>query len=193
MHGDVTERIAGGFPVRLRESVQTALRIVPEGPHSPTSNDVGPILLRGESVRIPSRVYFPVPAPSQTSGLSEVERRIVECIYTRHHDGRVRQRYLEAVLSADEAWVAPFVVQLLGEYLLEILQVLGRNDLRRPSIVAFAAENPAFMFLTRQRAISYWNCYHQHRFPKRRDYPAIRMLDALEDGVRSWVSPGDDR
>lgn len=187
MDADITERLAGAFPLRLRARVESAVLLVPEGEPEPTAHDVGPIVLHGESLRIPSRIYFPEPTPARLSTLPEDDRRILECIYTRHHDGRVRQRYLEAILLADEAWVAPFVVQLLGEYVLEILQVLdrGRGSLKRRSILAFVAENPAFMLRTRQRVVSYWNCYHRHRFPQRHEYPGFRVLEALESVATS--------
>lgn len=158
--------------------------MLPPREHEPTPNDIGPVVLAGEALRIPARVYVPEPAALDVSALSTTQRRVVPCLYTRHHDGRVRQRYLEALLSSDEAWAAPFVVQLLGEYVLEILQVLdrGRSDLVRPTFAGFVSENPAFMILTRQRVVSYWSCYHRHRFPKRRDYPGFRALAALESG-----------
>lgn len=184
VRAETRARLMDAFPRCLRTHVEAALLVVPPGQHEHSERHIGPVVLAGEALRIPARIYAPEPATVLLSRLSVTERRVVQCLYTRHHDGRVRQRYLEALLSSDEAWAAPFVVQLLGEYVLEILQVLdrGRNDLVRPAFAGFVAENPAFMILTRQRVVSYWNCYYRHRFPKRPDYPGFRALAVLESG-----------
>jgi hypothetical protein len=69
---------------------------------------------------------------------------VVRCIYTRHHDGFVRRRHLERLLEAEVEWTGPFVFQLLGEYVVEILLVLrARQDvLQKESFVRFAGDNP---------------------------------------------------
>jgi hypothetical protein len=84
-------------------------------------------------------------------------------IYSRNHDGYVRQRQLAALLGSDEPWAAPFIVALLGEYVIEICLEIERFALTefaarpamRQSMSAFFAANRPFIELTRQRAISY--------------------------------------
>jgi hypothetical protein len=80
-------------------------------------------------------------------------------------------------------------VQLIGEYVEEILLVIQRNllpGLATPGGVVdsvyggFAAENPQFIALTGQRATSYWDCYHRRRHPALADYPGYRLVVALE-------------
>jgi hypothetical protein len=44
----------------------------------------------------------------------------------RHHDGFGRQRQLKTLLDADEPWTAPFIVQLLGEYVIQICRDIER-------------------------------------------------------------------
>jgi hypothetical protein len=74
----------------------------------------------GEPVVIPYRVYNPVLPPHLASGLSRTERDVTAAIYSRHHDGHVRQRALRALLDCDEPWTAPFIVQIRGEYVIQI-------------------------------------------------------------------------
>jgi len=113
---------------------------------------------------------------------------MLDCLYTRHHDGYVRERRLERVVGLAEPWVAPFVVQLVGEYVDEILLVVRRALVRAlstpGSVVAsvyarFAAENPDFIDRTEQRVVSYWNCYYRYRYPSLRDYPGSAVVAAL--------------
>jgi hypothetical protein len=83
----------------------------------------------------------------------------LRCLYTRHHDGYVRQRNLDQVVSAPEAWVVPYVVQLVGEYVVEIIEVIAaalpqltvRGSPQRALYGRFAADNPAFIDLTAAR------------------------------------------
>lgn len=82
--------------------------------------------MQGETVAIPYRIYNEEP---ETDGserpLTETQQVILHCLYSRHSDGRVRQRHLEKITASSEPWVVPFVVQLAGEYVLEILDTIG--------------------------------------------------------------------
>lgn len=84
-------------------------------------------------------------------------------------------------------WVVPFVVQFVGEYVVEIVEII-RRELVTDTIPAtvhhaiygrFAAENPAFVALTAQRVASYWDCYFRNRYPSIQEHPGTVMVDAL--------------
>lgn len=84
-------------------------------------------------------------------------------------------------------WCAPFVVQLLGEYVVEICidveELLADGATTYPNVARglqhFAESSPAFMALTRARATSYWSEYYRADFPHINTYPAIRALDQI--------------
>lgn len=78
------------------------------------------LVVAGEAVVIPSRIYSPARSPHLASALSPAELAVTAAIYSRHADGRVRQRALGTLLDFDEPWTAPFIVQLLGEYVIQI-------------------------------------------------------------------------
>lgn len=146
-----------------------------------------------EEIRIPYRIYNTEPDPAITVEWSVAEQLMLDCIYTRHHDGHVRERRVKRILGATDPWVVPFVVQLVGEYVVEIIEALNDglrtlsdpDDPRRSSYARFEQENPAFMQLTAARVTSYWNCYYRARFPdraqrpNRADYPGYQALDIL--------------
>lgn len=84
-------------------------------------------------------------------------------------------------MTGVDPWVVPFVIQLVGEYVLEVILLLDSQSrlFRQPDFITFARTNPGFIDRTKQRAISYWDCDHRHRYPKLERYPAVRLLEAL--------------
>ncbi|WP_326756769.1 hypothetical protein OHB56_02130 [Streptomyces sp. NBC_01635] len=116
-----------------------------------------------------------------------MQQAILHCLYSRHSDGLVRQRHLEQIASSDEPWVVPFVVQLAGEYVLEILESIqhGLSDLsskrsaQRLAYGDFIARNPGFFARTERRVVSYWSCYYRWKFPVLGTYPGCHLLELL--------------
>ena len=104
------------------------------------------------------------------------------CLGTRHCDGHVREACVRQLMHADHPWVLPFVVQLVGEYVVEIVQVVldALPGVSATSYTAFVRDNPGFIATTRRRATSYWDCYYRRRYPALRDYPGVLALDFIE-------------
>jgi hypothetical protein len=55
----------------------------------------------GEELAIPYRIYDQG-YEGTFAHLTEIQSILYSCLLTRHHDGRVRQRYLERILSVHE-------------------------------------------------------------------------------------------
>lgn len=145
------------FPARLAEDVRRVAAFVPEsrpGPAEPFR-----VVVTGESVDIPSRVYDEEPGECPGPGPTGTQRLILHCLYSRHHDGHVRQRHLEALLPAAEPWVVPYVIQQAGEYVREIQEAIRRglpgiavpHSPQRRLYGAFIVRNAEF-FARRRRA-----------------------------------------
>jgi hypothetical protein len=194
-HDRVVEAAVRGFPAALAPTVRATL--APGADQVVAGSEDERVSVNGEQVCLPQRITLP-PEPQLGAGNgngngNEVEPTILGCLATRHHDGFVRQRAVTRLLGATETWVVPYVVRLVGEYVLEIVETIAAGlDLRpgtptRRRYGEFAAANPAALQLTRQRAISYWNAYHRDRFPVRcpgptdrwPTYPAFPLLDTL--------------
>jgi hypothetical protein len=148
------------------------------------------LVVTGEPVLIPWRVYNPEPSPRFVAGLSHMEVVVAAGIYSRHHDGFVRQRWLGTLMDSDEPWVAPFIVQLLGEYVIEICRDIERfartkfsaRSAIHENLSTFLNENRYFAALTKQRAISYWSCYYRGLHASQDTYPALVALSILSGG-----------
>ena len=79
----------------------------------------------GRLLHIPSRTYYDrerLLACTQLAGDAGV---IALCLGTRHHDGHLREACARQLLQQERAWTVPFVVHLCGEYVLEIVEVIG--------------------------------------------------------------------
>jgi hypothetical protein len=145
------------------------------------------LLASGQAIEIPYRIYNEQLSARDWDAATSVERTVLGCFYSRHHDGHVRQAVLPWLLDSAEHFVAPFVVQLLGEYVLEIVvdiaERIERDLVNGPCLLEalsqFAHENPAFVTLTEARARSYWAEYYRREFLWARDYPALIAISRI--------------
>lgn len=173
------------FPPRLADDVRRVLGVVPESVTAPTMPFE--VEVEGGTVAIPSRIYHEEPGTGSERGLSETQQMVLHCLYSRHHDGRVRQRHLEQILASGEPWAVPFVVRLAGEYVLEIITSIERGlpglaeprSAQRRLYGEFIARNPAFFARTERRVVSYWSCYYRRQYGAFGIYPGSVLLEAL--------------
>lgn len=94
------------------------------------------ILIEGQLVQTPYRVYYAWPEPRRTRQLNQTQLRVLWAWMTRNADGRIRQKALRKLLQEDAPWTIPYVIQLCGEYVVEIgadvLQFLTTELPKRP-------------------------------------------------------------
>jgi hypothetical protein len=148
--------LANAFPAAVRNDALIALSRFPEDLHKFNWHTFS-VRVADQEVSIPVRVYHE-PALIDWR-LSSLQRELADCLLTRHHNGYVRQGYLQRIVRSPNVWIPPFVVQLVGEYVIEILQVIDNNlgSLNLPIYEHFVQSNPEFIALTEHRVMSYWN------------------------------------
>ena len=166
-------KLLDAFPSRLRTDVFSAVAVLPQPFHVLDKRFT--VRLNGEKLAIPFRVYYDL-SGIDSSRLSLRQGQLLDGILTRHHDGHVRQERLGDILTLNQDWVTPFVLQLVGEYVLEIIQEIEANlgKLDTSLYGDFLRQNPEFLRLTEQRVISYWNC--NYRSVRREEYAGFRVL-----------------
>ncbi|WP_018548366.1 hypothetical protein [Streptomyces sp. LaPpAH-108] len=170
------------FPAELAADAEAVVAVMPAS--RLTSPIDFSVVVAGQYVTIPERVYNDEPP---ADALSPRQRQLLHCLYSRHHDGRVRQRHLEQIIGSADPWVLPFVVRLAGEYVLEILVVIrdALRDLALPgtgtrlAYGTFLTDNPEFYARTQRRVVSYWNSNHRAAYTSFRGYPGSTLLDLL--------------
>ncbi|MEV0347713.1 GNAT family N-acetyltransferase [Nonomuraea sp. NPDC050680] len=175
------------FPDDLDGDVRTVIDLMPRMSQSPASFRA---VVGEDRVAIPQRVYHPEIAPE---GLSPRQQTILHCLFTRHHDGFVRQRHLRQIVTRTEPWVLPYILELAGDHVIEIVTEVhaALADLTAPGSALrqpygrFVADNPDLLTLIEQRTASYWACHHRKKFPRLADYPGRRLVTALQEVAAS--------
>jgi len=184
-HLNSTNALLAAFPASMSSSVRRVVSIVPGAQYPPTGTFE--VAVQDESVSIPYRIYSEELDPSLERSLTGAQRVIARCLYSRHHDGYVRQRNLELLLDSTEPWVAPFVMQLAGEYVLEILETIRQGlgglavsgSVERRLYGEFIMQNPRFFASTERRVVSYWTCYYRRKYPEFGRYPGSELMEAF--------------
>ncbi|WP_218275941.1 MULTISPECIES: hypothetical protein [unclassified Pseudomonas] len=140
-----------------------------------------------ENLIIPYRIHHE--GDEQACGqLTGVQSILYSCLLTRHHDGRVRQRQLERILSVHEPWIVPFVFQLTGEYVIDILNTV---EAHLPTISptfygSFIRDNQKYFQTTQDRMISYWDCYYRTQYKHRSDYVGFQVFSRFHEFAENY-------
>jgi hypothetical protein len=118
----------------------------------------------GEKIKIPYRIYV-------DDGLifggkmTDRQKLIYHCIFSRSHNGYVRQKHIEALLGSDlPDWATPYVIKICDEYVKEILEVVylklqGKNNEKYKVLCELNFE---YFKLGHSRMISYWSEFYRY-------------------------------
>jgi len=171
----VRTRLLRAYPSQLRQEVEEVLQIIPADER--TVGDLSPVKVKNETLYIPMRVYFEDINEVAIPNLTPKQKAIMGSLYTRHHNGFVREKWLRQIIEMEEYWLPAFVLQLMGEYVLEIISVLAENEsaLKKEPYSRFIQENLEFDFCTTQRILSYWNVYYRWRTPHYKDHLPYKL------------------
>lgn len=172
-----TEKIINAFPKEIRAKADSLLKKISLKSEHKISQTFS-VMLNGEKLEIPDRIYF---EEVSEENLDKIELLILNCLFTRHYNGFIRHRNLKSILSAKEYWISPFIFQLIGEYVIEILFEIEKDfsDNLLTNLAKFSQENPEFYRLTKSRVISYWNCYYRSRFKNFKTYTGFKILEKI--------------
>jgi hypothetical protein len=189
------DRILKAFPTALSADVKEVLEVLSlnnykvklsDGQVHQIDNLIHPselyLTLEQEKLIIPYRLYFNEPDSESEKALTDKQKAILNCIFLRHHNGFLREQRLKQLIETKEYWVIPFTIQLLGEYVYEILEVLDKhiNEQNLNLYVKFIQENPKYWQQTESRMISYWNEYYRSRFPDLKKYIGLEIVKRIK-------------
>ena len=142
-------------------------------------------VLNNEELILPYRVYCDPYLLVYSRNQSIENRLITFCLLTRHHNGFVRERYLKEIITSKEKWVIPFVVQLMGEYVVEILIAIWESidDMNKDNLISFIVENKSYWAKTKQRVASYYGEYYRFKINKP-EYVGFKLTKRIEQLIR---------
>lgn len=124
---------AEGFPKELNQAYLHAVSVistrtvnnVPRGIFDEYNSDKEVYYLTdGSKIRFPYRICF-VDDDSVYHDLGDLEKRLYDCIFTRHCDGHIREKHLKNLLAAGiYEWFMPYILRLSSEYVVEIIEIV---------------------------------------------------------------------
>jgi Integron Cassette Protein Hfx_Cass5 len=187
--------LKNAFPKSLEEDLKIVLKVIPfsdnnikltDGNFHKVDNLIFEnsqiIKVGNEDLTIPYRVYFNEPNQLVEKLLTVNQQKILNCIYLRHHNGFVRQKRLEKLKAINEYWITPYLFQLLGEYVIEILEVIDKqhNNTILDNFKQFKLDNPKYFIQTESRMISYWNQYYRRNNTKLNSYVGRLLFNKIK-------------
>ena len=183
------------FPDYLQDDLAVLTDMMPKAKLAP--NEGFAFVVSGEIVEAPIRIYNDEPSDFDVSELSAQQRSMIHCMYSRHHDGHVRERHLKALAASRAPWALPFVARAASEYVEEIARVI--DDATREigesgsemqlAYAAFARQNSAYVAASADRARNYWHEYYRHRYPDFTDYPGVRFFARIKAAAQAVPPP----
>ena len=182
--------LAEAFPIEHRSAASKAAEIVVRGLAPRQWTERFSVCTNGQTVSIPARLHF-------TAGKLPVEVDddawpFACALQTRSNDGYERQRAARDLMVNLQPWGAPFIIALLGEYIVEILEDVSRalTPEIEQILTAFIIDNPAYWATTKRRVASYWNAYYRSRYAselrrayRRDEYVGFHLTNRLEAAV----------
>jgi hypothetical protein len=167
------------FPKELEDDLIKVLSIINQTSKLDFSHSFE-VIFYGNKLSIPERIYYNEPSVTEFNSLTKKQQIIVNCLYTRHHNGFVREENLKKIirLCNEHNWIIPYLIRITGEYVMEILQDIKANleMIDKGLIKDFIAKNPTFYNTTVSRVVSYWNCYYRNKYPNKEDYVGFEII-----------------
>ena len=184
------EIVQKAFPVEIRGEVNSLLtKFTVETKHATHRGEL--VAIGEEKFEIPSRIYYNPPYSLTNSKFTQKEQEILNCIFSRHDNGFIRQTAILNIIGSDSNWTIPYIVRIIGEYVINILNDIENNFeiLNKPNLTSFVQQNPEFYNRTRSRVGSYWDCYFRQQFPEilneirtpeKQRYVGFRLLNKID-------------
>jgi hypothetical protein len=118
-----------GFPKKYNEDLIVILKILSKqvlDENYKIINEI-PAMVDGEEIIFPYRIYLNEIEKVDEDTLNEIQKIILSCIFTRHHDGYIRQKNLRKIFNSNENFTIPYKLKLLSEYVVEINKDIAAN------------------------------------------------------------------
>jgi hypothetical protein len=192
--------LAEAFTSDHRVSAMMAGRIVAKRLALSQRTERFAVRVRGETVLIPARLHVLNGKPGSASDAEP--RLFVRALQTRSGDGYERQRAARDLLGSPQPSLAPFIVALIGEYVVEVLDDIfaGMTPEFENDIGSFIVGNPAYWSTIKRRVTSYWNAFYrarwlddQGRAERRDEYVGTKLIQRLEAAASRCSAKEDER
>lgn len=165
----VMELMLGAFPRELEQEINSIFEKITLKTESYNGGKFD-IQINKEIVRIPERIYSEDVGEVEEAALSQIQKQILNCYFTRHHNGYIRQKRVNNIFKSGmiHYWCIPYIIRLAGEYVVEIIDDINRNInlVDEKALRDFIRQNQKFILTTEGRIASYWGEFYRHDYPK---------------------------
>lgn len=125
------------------------------------SEQVTTYQLSGEMVKLFNHIEL---EELDMADLTETEKLMLYCVYTRHKNGYIREKYVKKILEMElSEWEFPFLLKLSGEYIYEILMIIYNSLQNKDNqkLKEFAKNNKELLCEEYARMLKYWNQFYR--------------------------------
>jgi hypothetical protein len=112
--------IEQAFPLKIGEEVKSIFKKHSIKTTYETSSFFK-VSVEGEELKIPYRIYYDDKILANLNEFTQVQQDVLNSLYSRHHDGFVRQKCISKIIISEHSWTIPFIIQVISEYVIEIL------------------------------------------------------------------------
>ena len=177
--------IIKSFQKELLNEVNSVINILPKNKIMRTSISWNKykfinVNLNSNNIKIPYRIGINEVENKLIDNLNHTQKLILYCIYTRHHNGFIRQKYIEKLINENNYFITPFIIQMIGEYVSEIMIIIDKyleNNIE--NYIKFKYENKKYWKYLRGSMASYWDTYQRNKYPKYDEYIGKIILDKI--------------
>lgn len=141
------------------------------------------VVVNNEYYRIPYRVHFKKLPFWKLWNLSNIQKIMIWCIFSRHHDGYIREEMLRKLIWINLDFTIPYILQPLNEYVIELLPIVNTliNNDNLESYHKFYKENQSYFKKMESRIMSYWEVYYwYYRGCKKSDYIWFQITNKIK-------------
>jgi hypothetical protein len=163
------EIMLNAFPKELKEEIKAIFKIITLKTKS-YNGEAFDVFINNEIIHIPERIYHEDLEANVEIALSQIQKHILDCFFTRHHNGYIRQKRLNNIFTSRIIynWSIPYIVRLMGEYVVEIIDDINTNIqlIDKIALQEFIRTNQKFILTTEGRIASYWGEFYKLEYAK---------------------------
>ena len=174
-----------GLPENSKTEYELVISLVCKADNSPvkmrhgynSGNEIN-ILSDGTKIRFPYRIYC-ADNDYEYSQLTDHEKLIYDCIFTRSNDGHIREKHLRNILVSDiPEWCFPNIVRASADYVFEIIEAICDCLKQRENrqLHALCRNNSEIVRTDYRRMYSYWYEYYRRDFPEFNKYIGVKLF-----------------
>ncbi len=175
--GNDMQIILEAFPNVLADDIKSIFKIIDLKSQIFPQDDFE-VQVDNELLKIPYRIYYDEPDSDLEDKLSLVQKQILDCIFTRHNDGYIRQKRLNNLFirGSIQKWIIPYVAKLMGEYVVEIIEDIYRNIelINQEELKEFVLNNTKFCTTIEGRIASYCGEYYM-TYSRKNEYVGFKI------------------